>query len=242
MTASENLLANYHQKSCSTCNLKELCMPVGLNHDELVELDELVTLRKKVAKGESLFHSGDAFSNIYAIKLGTFKTRINNLEGTDHVTGFQMTGEILGLDGIGNNRHICNAVALENSEVCIIPFSHFEVLSQKFSGLQRHLHRIMGREIVKDQNVMLLLGGMRAEQRLAAFLINLSERQKARGFSATEMVLRMTREDIGSYLGLKIETVSRTLTKLQTEGFIVVQQKNLTLRNPKKLQQLATGQ
>lgn len=216
-------------------------MPVGLNSNEIEQLDELVSLRKKVSKGDALFHAGDEFSSLYAVKLGTFKTRITNLEGTDQVTGFQMTGEILGLDGIGNNHHICDAVALEDSEVCCIPYHRLDEFSQKFHSLQIHFHRLMGREIVKDQNVMLLLGSMRAEQRLAAFLSNLSERQKMRGFSANQMVLRMTREEIGSYLGLKIETVSRTLSKLQADGLIQITQRNLMLLEPEKLRCLATG-
>lgn len=230
-----------HSQSCSTCNLKELCMPVGLNQAELEQLDDLVSNRKKVAKGEALFHAGDAFSAFYAVRFGTFKTRITNVEGIDQVTGFQMAGEIVGLDGIGNNSHICDAVALEDSEVCTIPYERLDDISQQFHSLQTHFHRIMGREIVKDQNVMLLLGSMRAEQRLAAFLSSLSERQKARGFSAKDMVLRMTREEIGSYLGLKIETVSRTLSKMQADGLISIAQRKLSLLEPEKLRAIATN-
>ena len=215
-------------------------MPVGLSTEELEHLDELVSVRRKVLKGEILFNAGDDFSSIYAVRAGTFKTRITTLEGTDQVTGFQMTGEIIGLDGIGNNSHICDAVALEDSEVCVIPYARLDDISQQFRSLQNHFHRIMGREIVKDQNVMLLLGSMRAEQRLAAFLSSMSERQRARGFSGREMVLRMTREEIGSYLGLKIETVSRTLTKLQKEGLIQITQRQLTLLPLDDLKHLAT--
>lgn len=216
-------------------------MPIGLSATEVKELDELVSLRRKIGKGEVLFHAGDEFSTLYAVKIGTFKTRITNVEGTDQVTGFQMTGEILGLDGIGNNHHICDAVALEDSEVCCIPYNRLDEFSQKFRSLQTHFHRMMGREIVKDQNVMLLLGSMRAEQRLAAFLSNLSERQRMRGFSASQMVLRMTREEIGSYLGLKIETVSRTLSKMQNDGLLKITQRNLALLEPEKLRCMATG-
>lgn len=230
-----------HQHNCSSCNLKELCMPVGLSADELYELDELVSTRRKIPKGEPLFHAGDGFNSIYAVKTGTFKTRITGFDGSDQVTGFQMSGEIIGLDGIGNSEHICDAVALEDSEVCVIPYNQLDELSQRFRTLQTHFHKVMGREIVRDQNVMLLLGSMRAEQRLAAFLSNLSERQRARGFSAKDMVLRMTREEIGSYLGLKIETVSRTLTKLQQAGLIKIVQKQLSLLEPEKLRLLATG-
>lgn len=229
------------KKNCSNCNLKELCMPVGLRPDELRKLDELVSLRKKVSRGENLFRTGEHFTSLFAIKTGTFKTLVNNQDGTDQVIGFQMTGELLGLDGLGTGQHMCDAVALEDSEVCTIPYSRLDELAQQFHALQMHFHRIMSREIVKDQNAMLLLGSMRAEQRLSAFLLNLAERQKARGFSSREMVLRMTREEIGSYLGMKIETVSRTLSKLQKDALIKIDQKNLTILEPNELQNLATG-
>lgn len=216
-------------------------MPVGLKPDELTKLDELVSLRRKISRGANLFRTGEHFNSLYAVKTGTFKTLVNNQDGTDQVIGFQMTGELLGLDGLGTGQHMCDAVALEDSEVCTIPYSRLDELAQQFHALQMHFHRIMSREIVKDQNAMLLLGSMRAEQRLSAFLVNLAERQKARGFSSREMVLRMTREEIGSYLGMKIETVSRTLSKLQKDALIKIDQKNLTILEPVELQNLATG-
>lgn len=216
-------------------------MPVGLPPAELHELDELVANRRRIRKNESLFLAGDSFNSIYAVKTGTFKTVVNNQDGSEQVIGFQMAGEILGLDGLGAGNHMCNAIALEDSEACVIPYESLEQISQRFHSLQTNFHRIMGREIVKDQNVMLLLGSMRAEQRLAAFLLNLSERQKARGFSSSAMVLRMTREEMGSYLGLTIETVSRTLSKLQKEGYIRIEQKNLNIIEHSALQNLALG-
>ncbi|WP_306173522.1 fumarate/nitrate reduction transcriptional regulator Fnr [Limnobacter humi] len=229
------------KNNCSNCNLRDLCMPVGLKPAELEQLDQLVSARRRVHKGEHLFRTGDSFHSMYAVKTGTFKTVINNADGSEQVIGFQMTGEILGLDGLGAGQHMCDAVALEDSEVCNIPYDSLDDLSQQFHTLQMHFHRIMGREIVKDQSVMLLLGSMRAEQRLAAFLVNLSERQKARGFSSRDMVLRMTREEMGSYLGLKIETVSRTLSKLQKDALIRIEQKNLSILDTAGLQALATG-
>lgn len=214
---------------------------MGLSDEELLQLDELVSQRKRIGKGEALFHSGDSFGALFAVRTGTFKTVVNTQEGTDQVIGFQMTGEILGLDGLGSGTHMCQAVALEDSEVCTIPYDSLDEMAQRFHSLQTHFYRIMGREIVKDQNVMLLLGSMKADQRLAAFLINLAERQKARGFSSRDMVLRMTREEIGSYLGLKIETVSRALSKMQKESLIAIDQRNLTIKDPVALQNLATG-
>ena len=225
--------------ACSNCNLRELCMPMGLNQEEMRKLDELVFARKRVPRGQALARAGDHFSALYAVRTGVFKTAVSSEEGRDHVTGFQMAGEIMGLDGMASDRYSCDAIALEDAEVCVMPFSKIEDLSREVKALQTHLHRIMSREIVRDQNIMLLLGTMRAEERLAAFLVNLGQRLQARGFSSTDMVLRMTREEIGSYLGLKLETVSRTFSKFVEDGLITVKQKVIHIIDPERLAQLA---
>jgi CRP/FNR family transcriptional regulator len=149
-----------------------------------------------------------------------------------------MAGEIIGLDGITTDRHNCNAVALEDAEVCVMPFANVEEISREFPVLQRHVHKIMSREIVRDQGVMLLLGNMRAEERLAAFLLNLVQRLNARGFSRSEVILRMTREEIGSYLGMKLETVSRTFSKFSEEGIIEVKQRWVKILQPDALRRI----
>lgn len=225
--------------ACSNCNLRELCLPVGLSADELTELDALVTNRKRIKKGAPLYTEGDTFQSLFAIRSGFFKTQVTTPDGRDQVTGFQMTGEILGLDGIVNEKHSCDAIALEDSEVCVMPFSRIEEISRSVHSLQNHMHKIMSREIVKDQSIMILLGGMRAEERLAAFLMNLVQRLSARGFSKTELILRMTREEIGNYLGMKLETVSRTFSKFADEGLIEVHQKHLLIRDPDTLKKIA---
>ncbi len=217
--------------ACSNCNLHELCLPLGLTHTEMQRLDDLVAARRRVKRGEHLYRAGQAFDTIYAIRSGFFKTDVLMEDGRDQVTGFQMTGELLGLDGISTESHTCNALALEDSEVCVIPFSHLESLSREIPNLQKHFHKVMSREIVRDHGVMLLLGTMRAEERLAAFLLNLSQRFTARGFSHAEFYLRMTREEIGSYLGLKFETVSRAFSRFQDEGLVAVQQKHIRILN-----------
>jgi CRP/FNR family transcriptional regulator, anaerobic regulatory protein len=224
--------------ACSNCNLRELCMPVGLQPGELERIDDIVATRRKVHRRETLFRNGEHFTSLYAIRTGVFKTRVTSEDGRDQVTGFQMAGEIIGLDGIVNNHHTCDAVALEDSEVCVMPFDRIEELSREVTALQRHVHQIMSREIVREHGVMLLLGSMRAEERLAAFLLNLVQRLHARGFSRVELVLRMTREEIGSYLGLKLETVSRTLSKFMDDGIIDVQQRNLRILDLDALRRL----
>ena len=217
--------------ACSNCNLRELCLPFGLSIEELERLDDLVSTRRRLKRGEHLYRSGVPFDAIYAIRSGFFKTDVLLEDGREQVTGFQMAGELLGLDGISTEHHTCNAVALEDSEICAIPFSRLESLSREIHTLQRHFHKVMSREIVRDHGVMMLLGTMRAEERLAAFLLNLSQRFTARGFSHAEFYLRMTREEIGSYLGLKLETVSRAFSRFQEEGFIAVQQKHIRILN-----------
>ena len=227
--------------ACSSCNLRELCLPVGLNPDELQHLDTLVETRKSLQRGETLYRTGDAFHALYAVRTGFFKTRVSAEDGRDQVTGFQMAGELLGFDGISSERHSCDAVALEDSQVCVLPFTQLEGLSRQFTGLQRQLHKVMSREIVRDHGVMLLLGSMRAEERLAAFLLNLTQRLQARGFSGTALVLRMTREEIGSYLGLKLETVSRAFSKFHEDGVLEVKQRQLRVLDEAALRQLVNG-
>ncbi|HMV01510.1 MAG TPA: fumarate/nitrate reduction transcriptional regulator Fnr, partial [Rhodocyclaceae bacterium] len=220
----------------------ELCLPVGLTEDEMQRLDDLVSTRRRVKRGDYLYRAGQGFDAIFAVRSGFFKTDVLLEDGRDQVTGFQMAGELLGLDGISTEHHTCNAIALEDSEVCAIPFSRLEGLSREIHNLQHHFHKVMSREIVRDHGVMMLLGTMRAEERLAAFLLNLSQRFTSRGFSHSEFYLRMTREEIGSYLGLKLETVSRAFSRFQEEGFIAVQQKHIRILDIPGLKRLMNHQ
>jgi CRP/FNR family transcriptional regulator, anaerobic regulatory protein len=228
--------------ACSNCNLRELCMPVGLNPQELQRIDDVVSTRRKVKRGSALFRTGEAFHALYAIRTGFFKTCVAADEGRDQVTGFQMAGEIVGLDGIVGDRHTCDAIALEDAEVCVMPFDRVGELSREIGALQHHVHRVLSREIVREHGVMLLLGNMRAEERLAAFLLNLVQRLHARGFSRSELVLRMTREEIGSYLGLTLETVSRTFSKFADDGILQVQHRHLRLLDTGALQRIVNQQ
>lgn len=228
--------------ACSNCNLRELCLPVGFAPEDMIKLDGIVKNRRRIKQGDLLFSEGDPFTSLYAIRTGFFKTSVSAEDGREQVTGFQMAGEIVGLDGIVNDRHNCNAVALEDADVCIMPFSNVEELSREFPVLQRHVHKIMSREIVRENTVMMLLGNMRAEERLAAFLLNLVQRLHARGFSKSEVMLRMTREEIGSYLGMKLETVSRTFSKFGDEGIIEVKQRYVRIIQPNALKKIFNPQ
>lgn len=224
--------------ACSNCNLRELCLPIGMDAGEFDRIDELVSKRPVVKRGAALFRAGDAFHALYAIRSGFLKTTVTSANGESQVTGFQMAGEIVGLDGIASEQHTCDAIALEDTEVCAMPFTRIEEISRDIKSLQKHVHKIMSGEIVRDQGVMLLLGNMKADERLAAFLLNLQHRLQVRGFSSSDLILRMTREEIGSYLGLSLETVSRTFSKFAEDGLITVNQRQIHIQDSDALRRV----
>ncbi len=229
------------ENKCSSCSLRKLCLPMGLDEVGINRLDEIIGRRRRVQRGESLYKMGDAFKNIYAIRFGHFKTYQLNPSGEQQITGFQMAGELLGMDAISAEKHHCEAVALEDSEVCEIPFTRLEALLGQIPMLLRHFHRIMSQEITREQSVMLLLGNMRAEQRFAVFLSNLSARYVARGYSGSSFQLRMSREDIGNYLALTIESVSRLLAHFKKQGWLKVDKREVQLLDPALVKALAAG-
>jgi len=224
--------------ACSTCSLRELCVPGSISREDLEHLDGIVAMRKRVKKGANLFHAGEEFNAIYAVRSGFFKTSVSANDGRDQITGFQAPGELLGLDGVASEHHGVDATALEDSEVCIMPYTDLERIARNFPPLQHQLHRVMSRELIRDHGVMLLLGSMKADERVAAFLLNISQRYKRLGYSAEEFILRMTRQEIGSYLGLKLETVSRTFSRFQDQGLIEVQGKSVKLIDMSALQNM----
>lgn len=216
-------------------------MPVGFQEEDFNHIGAVLKQNRRVKKGEFLFHAGETFSSLYAVRTGFFKTTVSTQDGRDQVTGFFMSGELVGTDGICLGKYACDAVALEDSEVCELPFDQVDELNGKIPNLYLHFLRLMSREIVRNQTVMLLLGNMRAEERLAMFLLNLSDRLYVRGFAANDFILRMSREEIGSYLGLKLETVSRTLSKFKQDGLIDVEHKHIRILLPRDLQSLVSG-
>ncbi|MBE0626741.1 MAG: helix-turn-helix domain-containing protein [Burkholderiales bacterium] len=227
------------QTVCSDCNLRELCVPCcGLTRHEKDVAERLAFHRSRVRRGASLYRTGDRFASLFGVRSGFFKKLALLEDGRHQVTGFKMAGELLGMDAIGTERHTGNAVALENSEVCVIPFAGLQALAQEIPSLQRHFRRTMSREIVREQGMMLQLGTMSAEERLALLLLDLSRRFAMYGYSSTEFNLRMTRDEMGSYLGLKLETVSRILSRLQGEGLIRVKQKFIRILDRPRLEQV----
>jgi CRP/FNR family transcriptional regulator len=221
--------------------MHQLCLPMGLGESDMTRLDDIIGRRRKIPKDTHLYRIGDHFTNLYAIRIGHFKTFQVSPSGEQQVTGFQMAGELLGMDAISTEHHHCDAMALEDSEVCEIPFARLEELFGTIPSLLHHFHRMMSQEITREQNVMLLLGNMRAEQRFAAFLINLSSRYAARGYSSTTFQLRMSREEIGNYLGLSIESISRLLSRLKKQGLLRVANREIELLDITRMKALAAG-
>ncbi len=221
--------------------MHQLCLPMGLDVGDIDRLDKIIGRRRKVARGASLYHIGDPFTNLYAIRLGNFKTYQLNPGGDEQITGFQMAGEMLGMDAISTDRHHCNAEALEDSEVCEVPFLRLEQLLGDMPTLLRHFHRMMSQEITREQSVMLLLGNMQATQRFAAFIVNLASRYEARGYSGTQFQLRMSREEIGNYLGLTIESISRLLSKFKKDKLLRVANRDIEVLDPHQLKAVAAG-
>jgi len=224
--------------TCSSCNLRELCLPQGLGATDIARFENVVYARRRIKRGEALFAAGDEFKAVYSVRSGFFKTSLVDGEGREQVTGFFMGGELLGMDGIGAARYNSAAIALEDSEVCILPYALIEQLAAEVPSLQRRLYAVLSREIARDHGVMMLLGSMRAEERLATFLLNLSKRFTARGYSPSDFHLRMTREELGSYLGLKLETVSRLFSRFHDDGLIEVQQKHVRILDAAGLEQI----
>ena len=224
---------------CSTCILGQFCLPVGLSHADLDKVDALVKERVALKKGGSLYRHGDLMTSVYSIRFGTLKTEHGLSDGRSQVVGFHLPGEILGLDAIGDGHHQSDAIALEDSEACIIHFAEFESLARQIPALQNQFHRILSRELTQDQRHLLALGSMRAEERLAGFLLSLSERLAARGYTNHEFDLRMSREEIGSYIGIQIETVSRLLSRFAEAGLIQVKQRHVKLIDMDGLYELA---
>ena len=223
---------------CVTCCVRTLCLPLGLDADALRRLDDLINIRMRVKRKTTLYRPGDRFTALYAIRLGTFKTVVLAEDGREQVTGYHMAGEIIGLDGIGDDRLTCQATALEDSEVCVLPFNQLDRLGVDVPAVRHNIFRLISRDLTREQTMMLLLGSRSAEERLAIFLLNVADRYQARGYSAREFVLRMTREEIASYLGLKLETVSRLFSSLQEGGLIQVQGRAVKLLDTAALRKL----
>ncbi|MCO6412857.1 MAG: fumarate/nitrate reduction transcriptional regulator Fnr [Thiogranum sp.] len=221
--------------ACQACSLNEICLPVGMGETDLDRLDSIIDRKRPLARNDHLFRIGDPFQCLYAVRSGSLKTYATSEDGQEQVMGFHLPGELVGLDAIADGRHPLAAKALETTSLCEIPFADLEALSRQLPSLQHQLLRVMSQEIRADEQNMVTLGQKSAEERLASFLISLSSRFRRRGFSENQFNLSMSRSDIGNYLGLALETVSRLFTRFQNEGLLRVDRKHIELLDRARL-------
>jgi CRP/FNR family transcriptional regulator len=223
---------------CSTCMMGSVCLPVGMPANEVAQLDDLVKERLRVEKGQPLFEHGAPLDALFGLRTGSIKTQIIEASGQQQITGFFLPGEIVGLDGMMDGIHSSTAIAMEDSEVCVVKLDDIDEISRYVPSLQHQVRRLMSKEIARSHQVLVALGSMRSEQRLAAFLINLSQRLTALGYSSTEFIMRMSREEIGNYLGLTLETVSRLFSRFARDGVIRVSQREIKILDMVALNEL----
>ncbi len=228
--------------TCMECSLNALCIPHGMSLEEIDRISSLVERGRPLHRHDRVFEQGDTFSSIYAVRAGAVKVSATSPQGEEQVIGFYLPGEIFGLDAIDENTHQCSATALETSTICEIPFDRLKDLSKEVSNLQSQMYRLLSREIRQDQNLQLLLSKMSAEEKLSSFLLNLSLRYQQRRLSPTSFRLPMSRGDIGNYLGLAVETVSRAFTRMQENGVIKVEQREVSVIDKHALCRLADAE
>lgn len=226
---------------CGDCRMNALCLPIALQHHEIDKLDRIIERGRPLQKNEHIYYAGEAFKSIYAVRSGAIKGFTVNNEGVEQVTGFYLPGEIFGMDGIGHPNHINAAIALETSAICEIPFSRMEELSIQLPSLQRHFFSLMSREITNDQQLITLLSKNSAEERVATLLVSISARNARRNLSGTRFRLPMSRADIGNYLGLTVETVSRVFSRFQSQGLLEVDKKEISIVELENLKKMANN-
>lgn len=248
MTINQNIVKTQdancpHDKrvSCGNCRLNTICLPISLTIDDIDKLNKIVQRGKPLQKGDYLYRANDPFDSVFAIRSGAVKATTLSDSGEEQVTGFYLPGEVVGMDGIADNRYTNSVIALETASVCEIPFHRIEELSLQISNLQRHFFQLMSREITQDQQIIALLSKSSAEERIAALLLSISSRNSRRQLSATAFRLPMSRTDIGNFLGLTIETVSRIFTRLQKQDVINVDKKEVVIKNMELLRSIANG-
>ncbi len=215
--------------ACKNCSLNALCLPMGLTIEDVERLDNIVKRNRPLHRGDALFRQGDRFKALYIVKTGSVKTFTPSEDGGEQVLGFHLPGELIGLDAIQSDVHGCAAKVLETSAICEVPFDRLEELSCTIPSLQHQMFRLLSKEITQESEMLMLLGKRSADERLAAFLLSLSERFMRRGFSPREFYLSMSRHEIGNYLGLAVETVSRLFTRFQEDGLLRVDRKHIEL-------------
>ena len=227
--------------SCKTCSLAELCLPRGLQTEELQSLDDLIKARRVIHTGDVLFTEGSENHSIYAVRSGSVKTFVVTGNGEEQVLGFHMPGEIVGLAGLDQSIHNCSSKALETSSICELPLDDLETICMQIPSLQKQLLKLISREISQDHKMLLLLAKKNSDQRVATFLLSLSGRFKLRGLSSDSFILSMSRQDIANYLGLAVETVSRILTKFGEDDVLDVTRRSIQIVDHDRLLEIANA-
>lgn len=227
------------QVNCANCRLSALCLPISLELDDINKLDEIIQRGRPIQKADHVYYAGEKFKAVYAVRSGAIKTVNNTQDGREQITGFYLPGEIIGMDGLASNYYSNSAIALETSAVCEIPFEKLEELSVQLPNLQRRFFQLMSKEITNDQQLITLLSKNSAEERIASLLLSISTRNHHRGLAAEEFYLPMSRSDIGNYLGLTIETVSRVMGRLNKLGIIKLDKKHVVIDNMDELRALS---
>ncbi len=235
MSTLKHINVNHLKLSCSQCNLRELCFPRGMDNEDLTDLDAMVDQPKPLHKNDFLYRDGDKTAAIYAVRSGCVKTMVESANGDEQIVGFHLAGELLGLDGFADGLHTCNAQALETSSICEFPIDQLEELCHELPGLQKQMRRIMGKEVNNDHKLLLLLGKMTAEERLASFLLSMSSRMGERHWKEDKFNLSMPRQDIANYLGMAVETVSRLFAAFQNEKIIEVDRRSIVIVDMQRL-------
>jgi CRP/FNR family transcriptional regulator len=238
VTAPKAISCEAIRVACENCSLRALCLPMGLAPEDVDRLN-LIKHSRPLLGGDHLFRKGERFRSLYVVKSGSLETYVCNTEGDAQILGFHLPGEMIGLDAIEKNTHACSAKALGTSAICEIPYGRLEALSATIPSLQHQMYRLLRKEITRDNEMLLLLANRNADQRLAAFLINISGRLRQRGLRATDFYLCMPRRDIANYLRLSAETVSRGFTDLKTEGLLKVERKHVHLLDIPALEVMA---
>ena len=229
------------RRSCADCTLSELCLPAGVDHDDLGRLDTMIQRKRPLQRGESLFRTGDPLRSVYVASEGAFKTVVVNEAGEEHVLGFHLPGELFGLDAIGSGKHRCEAVALGQATVCELPFASLSTVAAQLPSLQRQLLRVMGQSADRDHDHVDVLSRRQASERIAMFLQGLGDRYRRIGQCGDDFLLPMSRDEIARYLNLALETVSRGFTRLHEDGVIEVRARRIRIIDAEALQSAASG-
>ena len=227
------------RKSCAHCSLQQLCLPAGIDAEELRRLDDIVRVRRPMQRNERLFRIGDPLGSLFIARDGAFKTVSVSEDGDEQIVGFHLPGELIGLDALGHGTHRCEAVALTSANVCDVPMEQLNAVAAQLPRLQHQLLRVIGQGMERDQDHLQILVRRQANERIALFLHGLGERYRLIGHSADQFKLPMSREDIANYLGLALETVSRGFTRLQEDGIIAVHGRLIEISDRQQLAQLA---